>query len=81
MYTKSLEQFNRVLEAGGYLFFKCQDMTDGKFYCTHYHIIKVAEKIGFELKDIALKVNMNKIQKDAKQQNCVAKAHRVFNPC
>lgn len=78
MYQKSLIQFMRVLTQGGYLLFKCQDMTDGKFYCTHNQIINFAAEIGFVLKDIIIKVSKQKLQKEAKQQNCVAKIHSYW---
>jgi len=78
MYENSLKEFMRILKPRGYLFFKCQDMTDGKFYCSHNEIINIAKKLGFELKDIAIKYNKNKLQADAKQQNCVAKVHSYW---
>ncbi len=53
-------------------------MTDNKFYDTHTDTIKMARDIGFTLKDIAIKVNKNKLQRDAKQQNCVAKVHSYW---
>ena len=78
MYKNSLKEFSRVLKPRGLLFFKCQDMTDGKFYCSHNKIINMAEEMGFELKDIAIKHNPVKLQADAKQQNCVAKVHSYW---
>lgn len=78
MYKKSLNCFINKLKKGGYVFFKCQDMTDGKFYCTHNFIINYAEEIGFELKDIVIKKSKTKLQRDAKQQNCVAKVHSYW---
>ena len=78
MYKRSLDCFKRKLKKGGYVCFKCQDMTDGKFYCTHNFIINYAEKIGFELKDIIIKKSKTKLQRDAKQQNCVAKIHSYW---
>ena len=78
MYRKSLDCFKRKLTKGGYVFFKCQDMTDGKFYCTHNEIINYAIKNGYELKDIAIKATTKKLQRDAKQQNCVAKVHSYW---
>ena len=53
-------------------------MTDGKFYCTHNFIINYAKEIGFELKDIIIKRSKTKLQRDAKQQNCVAKVHSYW---
>lgn len=78
MYKKSLECFHKKLQKGGYVLFKCQDMTDGKFYCTHNFIINYAESIGFVLKDIIIKKSNKKLQRDAKQQNCVAKIHSYW---
>ena len=78
MYRNSLDCFRRKLKKGGYLFFKCQDMIDNKFYCTHNDIINYATNNGFELKDIVIKATRQKLQRDAKQQNCVAKVHSYW---
>ena len=78
MYKKSIQCFFKKLNKGGYLCFKCQDMTDGKFYCTHSFIIDYARNIGFELKDIIIKKAKTKLQRDARQQNCVAKVHSYW---
>lgn len=78
MYQKSLDCINKKLVKGGWLFFKCQDMTDGKFYCTHNEIINYATNNGYELKDIIIKKSKSKLQRDAKQQNCVAKIHSYW---
>ena len=78
MYSESLKTISLKLIKNGYLFFKCQDMTDNKFYCTHNKIINISDKYGFELKDIFIKVSPNKLQADAKQQNCGAKVHSYW---
>ncbi len=78
MYKKSMDCIYNKLKKGGYLCFKCQDMTDGKFYCTHNFIINYAESIGFTLKDIIIKKSKTKLQREAKQQNCVAKIHSYW---
>lgn len=78
MYKFSLQCFYKKLKNNGYVFFKCQDMTDGKFYCTHNFIINCANIIGFELKDIIIKRSKTKLQRDAKQQNCVGKVHSYW---
>ena len=78
MYYESLKEFYRVLETRGYLVFKCQDMTDGKFYNTHTEIIKMARAIGFSLRDIGLLVIKNKIIPKAKKQNCLRKVHSYY---
>lgn len=78
MYTESLKAIRKKLTRGGYLFFKCQDMTDGKFYCTHNEIINKAVEMGYVLKDIVIKRSKSKLQRDAKQQNCVAKVHSYW---
>lgn len=78
MYRTSLDEFKRVLKKDGYVLFKTQDMTDGKFYCTHNEIINYATKIGYQLKDIIIKATTTKLQREAKQQNCVAKVHSYW---
>ena len=78
MYKKSMIAINKKLKKGGILAFKCQDMTDGKFYCTHNDIINFATNNGFILKDIIIKATTQKLQRDAKQQNCVAKVHSYW---
>jgi len=78
MYIDSLKAIYRRLNPKGYLFFKCQDMTDGKFYCTHNFVINISKELGYELKDIFIKVSKNKLQADAKQQNCGAKIHSYW---
>lgn len=78
MYSNSINTFYKKLKKGGYLLFKCQDMTDGKFYCTHNFVINYAKEIGFELKDIIIKKSKSKLQREAKQQNCVAKIHSYW---
>jgi hypothetical protein len=78
MYKKSIDCFYRKLDKGGYVFFKCQDMTDNKFYCTHKDVINYATNCGFVLKDIGIKASKSKLQRDAKQQNCLAKAHSYW---
>lgn len=78
MYKDSLSCFYKKLKSKGYVFFKCQDMTDNTFYATHCDVIKMAEDIGFQVKDIAIKVSKSKLQRDAKQQNCVAKVHSYW---
>ena len=47
MYSKSLDCFYRKLKDGGYVLMKCQDMTDGKFYCTHNFVIDYAQQVRF----------------------------------
>ena len=78
MYRNTLIAVYKKLVNNGYLFFKCQDMTDGKFYCTHYEVIKMAQEIGYQLKDIGIKISKSKLQRDAKQQNCLAKTHSYW---
>ena len=78
MYFKSLDEFKRRLNKGGFVFFKCQDMTYNAFYCTHNDIINYATANGYVLKDIIIKKSKSKLQRDAKQQNCVAKIHSYW---
>lgn len=78
MYEASIKCFCKKLKKGGILCFKCQDMSDGKFYCTHNEIINICKNTNLELKDIIIKNSKTKLQKEAKQQNCVAKTHSYW---
>jgi len=82
MYSKSLFTFYRVLKDRGILLFKCQDMTDGSgsrpMYATHCFVINEAERVGFKLRDIGIRVNRGKIIKNAKQQGCLRKIHSYW---
>lgn len=78
MYSNSLKSFYKTIKKGGYVFFKCQDMTDNKFFPSHVFIISKATEIGFELKDIGIKISKSKLQRDAVQQNCLAKTHSYW---
>lgn len=78
MYKNSMLAIYKKLKKGGILAFKCQDMTDGKFYCTHNDLINFATNNGFILKDIIIKATNRKLQRDAKKQNCVAKVHSYW---
>ena len=78
MYQMSLDAIFTKLMKGGVLAFKCQDMTDGKFYCTHNDVINYAVSHGYTLRDIIIKSTNQKLQRDAKQQNCVAKTHSYW---
>ena len=78
MYQQSILAIHKKLSQGGVLAFKCQDMTDGKFYCTHNDVINFATQNGYILKDILIKTSKQKRQREAKQQNCVAKVHSYW---
>ena len=38
----------------------------------------MANEIGYTLKDIGIKISKSKLQRDAKQQNCLAKTHSFW---
>lgn len=78
MYYSTLQSVYLKLQKNGYLFFKCQDMTDGRFYCTHNDVINMANNLMYTLKDIGIKISKSKLQRDAKQQNCLAKTHSYW---
>ena len=47
-------------------------------YVDYSYGINYAESIGFKLKDIIIKKSKTKLQRNAKQQNCVAKVHSYW---
>ena len=52
-YTKSLEEFSRVLKPEGTLVFKCQDIVHNhSLHCTHANVITWALAVGFRLLDL-----------------------------
>lgn len=52
MYNDSLKEFYRILEPGGVLVFKCQDLSKyGRQYFSEYMVIKMAITCGYYLKD------------------------------
>jgi hypothetical protein len=81
MYIDSVTEFERVLENRGFLFFKCQDFTDGSgtrnFFDTHCKIISIARAVGFSLQDIAILFRPNKFIKKGRQ-GCLRKAHCYY---
>ena len=78
MYYNSIKEFKRVLVKKGILVFKCQDMSDGLFYCTHNDIINMANSLGFKLKDIFILISKRKIIKDSNKQNVARKLHSYY---
>lgn len=61
MYRKSLKEFWRVLKKKGYLFFKCQDLTDSKTTMTHCLVYNWAKAAGFYPQDIFILATKNRI--------------------
>lgn len=60
MYHDSLMEFYRVMEPGGILVFKCQDVVEsGKQVLTHCYVWQMAEAVGFETLDMFVLVNTN----------------------
>jgi hypothetical protein len=52
-YTKSLEEFARILTKKGVVVFKCQDIIHNhKMHATHVNVISWAAAFGFRLKDL-----------------------------
>lgn len=61
-YDECIIEFNRVLQVGGVLIFKCQDtVSSGKNWFSHCHIIEFAEKNGFYTKDLFILLAKNRI--------------------
>ena len=52
-YKSSLQEFSRVLSAGGILVFKCQDIVHNhRLHATHANVMQWASEVGFRLKDL-----------------------------
>lgn len=52
-YRGTISEAWRVLEPGGFLVFKCQDIIHNhKMHCTHFKVMLMADLEGFRLKDL-----------------------------
>jgi len=61
-YRASLLEFFRVLDNGGFLFFKCQDCANARTqYFSHCAIYNMARGVGFYAKDLAIIVSNNRM--------------------
>lgn len=64
-YRDAMENFYRMLQPGGFLFFKCQDkVSSGKQYFSHVYIHEIAYSLGFYPKDLFILVKSNRIVAD-----------------
>jgi len=79
-YSRSLQEFYRVLEMDGLLVFKCQDVVHaGKNYFTHVHIYNVAQRMGFRPVDLFVLVSSSRMsQWNMKKQRHARKYHCFF---
>ena len=78
MYNDSLKEFSRILKKGGYLFFKCQDMTDNKFYPTHCKVLDMAIANGFKPEDLGILVAKQRIYHSETTQRHFRKFHSYW---
>ena len=78
MYSNSLKEFRRILKPRGYLFFKCQDMTDDKTYFTHIAVYDLALKNGFRVRDMFVLIAKNRIYHSELKQRHARKFHSYW---
>lgn len=76
-YETALKEFSIKLKMKGIVIFKCQDMSDGKFYCLHNEVLNFAKQLNFRLMDIFILIKENKIFK-GKTQNLAKKTHSYY---
>lgn len=70
MYRSSMVEGYRVLKKGGYSFVKCQDEVYGrKNYFTHIEVMRIAEEIGYKIKDMFIIVSYLKYSTKYDQQH------------
>lgn len=78
-FNEALLNFIRVLKRGGILVIKIQDASaGGQNYFSHINIATVAQGVGFELIDIFVLVNKNRMRKKAKVSRMANKEHCFF---
>jgi len=79
-YTKSLNEFYRILKPKGMLIFKCQDtVSGGKNYFSHSYVMNKALEIGYYPKDLfVLMAKTRLISGNMKNQQHARKFHSYF---
>lgn len=79
-YTKSLNEFYRILKPKGMLIFKCQDtVSGGKNYFSHSYVMNKALEIGYYPKDFfVLLAKSRLISGNMKNQQHARKFHSYF---
>ncbi len=74
-YTRSIEEFNRILQKGGILAFKCQDYTDSQTTMTHCMVFNMAVCSGFKAVDIFILLAKQRIWNPKLKQRVARKFH------
>lgn len=79
-YQESLREFHRILSAGGFLIFKCQDkVSSGKQYFSHCFVWQVAQEEGFYPKDLFVLLAKNRVVANwQRNQQHARKYHAYF---
>lgn len=78
MYIKSLDEFYRILDKGGYVFFKCQDYTDSRTVMTHCFVWEWANRSGFYAKDLFILLAKQRIYNPRLKQRHARKFHSYY---
>jgi hypothetical protein len=60
LYDRALKEFARIVEDGGTVIFKCQDVCDGLNYFTHCKVMDLGIKNGFYPKDLFVLIAKNR---------------------
>lgn len=74
-YTRSIEEFNRILRKGGVLAFKTQDYTDSVTTMTHCMVYNMAVCCGFKAVDIFILLAKQRIWNPKLKQRVARKFH------
>lgn len=78
MYSDSLKEFYRILNKGGIVIFKCQDVVvSAKQHFTHCWVMFEALKIGFYPKDLFILLAKNRLT-DGREQQHARKFHSYY---
>ena len=78
MYKTSIWEFDRLLKKGGYLIFKCQDMSDNLFYPTHFKVFDLASEADFMMVDFFILIKKNRIYHSECKQRVARKFHSYY---
>ena len=76
-YQRALKEFYRILKPKGILAFKCQDMSDDKFYPSHIEVFNLANPY-FKILDLFILLAKARVYHSEQKQRVARKYHSYW---
>ena len=76
-YSRALKEFYRILKPKGILAFKCQDMSDNKFYPNHIEVFNLANPY-FKILDLFILLSKSRVFHAEQKQRVARKFHSYW---